>query len=177
LNIFILDNDITKSAQYHVDKHVVKMPLEAAQLLSTCIWVDEALGCAPYALNKDEREALREFVVETPGIYKPTHVNHPCAIWARMSLQNYQYLYEYTLALGDEYTYRYGKEHKSVSIARGLYPPLKAPNAGLTPFAQAMPEEYKALDAVEAYRTYYLREKSHIFSWKNREVPPWIDIN
>jgi len=35
MNIFILDEDIDKCAEYHVDKHVVKMILESAQLLCT----------------------------------------------------------------------------------------------------------------------------------------------
>ena len=33
MNIFVLDWDVRKCAQYHNDKHVVKMILETAQLL------------------------------------------------------------------------------------------------------------------------------------------------
>jgi hypothetical protein len=39
MNIFYLSEDITKCAEYHVDKHIVKMPLETAQLLCTVHWV------------------------------------------------------------------------------------------------------------------------------------------
>ena len=51
MNLFYLDEDLDKCAEYHVDKHIVKMPLEAAQLLCTAIWVDEVLGFTPRALN------------------------------------------------------------------------------------------------------------------------------
>ena len=60
MNLFYLDEDLDKSAQYHVDKHIVKMPLEAAQLLCTAVWVDEVLGFVPRALNKEESKILNE---------------------------------------------------------------------------------------------------------------------
>ena len=60
MNLFYLDEDFDKSAQYHVDKHIVKMPLEAAQLLCTAVWVDEVLGFVPRALNKEESKILNE---------------------------------------------------------------------------------------------------------------------
>ena len=41
MNIFFLDENPTLSAQYHVDKHVVKMILETAQLLCSVHHVTE----------------------------------------------------------------------------------------------------------------------------------------
>ena len=35
MNIFYLSHDVDECARFHVDKHVVKMILESAQLLST----------------------------------------------------------------------------------------------------------------------------------------------
>lgn len=58
MNLFYLDEDLDKAAQYHVDKHIVKMPLEAAQILCTTIYIDKFLGYVPRALNADEREVL-----------------------------------------------------------------------------------------------------------------------
>jgi hypothetical protein len=37
INIFLLDEDLTVNAQYMVDKHVVKMPTESAQILCTVL--------------------------------------------------------------------------------------------------------------------------------------------
>ena len=51
----------------------------------------------------------------------------------------------------------------------------KFETVGLTPFALAMPEQYKSDDHVEAYRNYYMsEEKQKIASWnKRREKPEW----
>lgn len=154
MNIFILDYDIEKCAQYHCDKHVVKMILEYAQLLCTTHHI---------AISR----------LEIP--YRKTHQNHPVAIWARNSLTNYIWLVNLGLELCKEYTYRYGKIHKTQKVIEWCSDNL--PNIkdfGLTPFAQAMPEEYKNQNAVIAYRNYYNGEKKNLFSWKNREVPKWI---
>ena len=68
MNIFFLNENIEKCAQQHVDRHVIKMRVELAQLASTAHWLSG--GSAPY---------------------KPTHKNHPCAVWTRESLSNYNY--------------------------------------------------------------------------------------
>ena len=153
MNIFILDYDVKKCAEYHVDKHVVKMILETAQLLCGVHWVSG--GNAPYKLS---------------------HKNHPCAIWARESLTNYLYLCELGLELSREYTYRYGKKHKSQEVIEWCID--NKPNIvdkGFTEPAKAMPDEYKVKSVVESYRNYYLGAKSGFASWKNRETPEWYN--
>ena len=111
--------------------------------------------------------------------YKMTHKNHPCTIWARESLENYQWLCELGIELCAEYTYRYGKTHaceKHIRFLQGGKPPI--PSKGLTEFAQAMPDVYKCHDAVDSYRNYYFFEKYTFLSWKGkingREEPEWI---
>lgn len=141
MNIFVLDTDPEVAASLHCDKHVVKMILETAQLLST---------------------ARAELGLSHP--YKPNHVNHPCSIWTRASQANYAWLRRLGLALYDEYQRRYdNRVHKSGELirSRALATPLaKAfPALKRTPFAQAMPDEYRHPDAVVAYRTYYLADK------------------
>lgn len=150
MNIFVLDLDHTKCAEYHVDRHCVKMILEYAQLLSTAVNMNG--GIAPY---------------------RTTHKNHPCAIWARESKDNWLWLQKLGSALHTEYKYRYGKEHKSGLVVENLKCP-DLPDIGLTPFAQAMPPEYKNSDAVTAYRTYYKYGKQHLMNWKNRPVPDFL---
>lgn len=150
MNIFILDNDPEKAAQQQIDKHVVKMPLETAQLL-----------CAAYE----------------PGAapYRRTHYNHPCAIWTRQSEENFEWLVVHGRALCDEYALRYGKRHKSGEVIEWACDnknKLYFPYTGLLPFAQAMPEEYKNPDPVIAYRTYYRKGKSAIATWKHPAQPP-----
>lgn len=155
MNIFILDDDITLCAQYHVDKHVVKMPLELAQLLCT---------------------AHHEYGTATDDMYKSTHVNHPCAKWVRESVANYQYTYQLFVALLDEYTHRYGKTHGCSKLLGTLeQSPEGTPDVGMTPFAQALPEDCKDSDAVVAYRKYYMKHKRHLIGWCKRFDPPWFD--
>jgi hypothetical protein len=112
---------------------------------------------------------------------KLSHKNHPSAIWTRESLSNYNWLVQLTKELCKEYTYRYGKMHKSekeyLSILHENKPNI--PDIGFTAPKQAMPETYKIYsdkieDAIEAYRQYYFFEKNHMFSWKKRDIPDWI---
>jgi len=154
MNIFILDNDVKKCAQYHVNKHVVKMILETAQLL-----------CGVH-------HVLPEPTPDVP--YKLSHKNHPCAIWTRESLSNYIYLCELGLELCNEYTYRYGKRHKSLDVI--LWCIINRPNIpdkGFTQPAKAMPDEYKVDDVVESYRNYYCGAKNGFANWKMRDIPHW----
>ena len=152
MNIFVLDNNLILNAQYHCDKHVVKMITEYNQLL-----------CSAYYFTNHIPD----------NIYKLTHKNHPCAMWARESLSNWLWLRDMTLALCKEYTYRYGKIHKGETVCLSLPIPHIIDN-GMTSFAQAMPEQYHYDNPVLAYRNYYLGEKRHLFNWKNRTVPEWV---
>ena len=177
MNIFILDNDITKCAEYHVDKHVVKMCLESAQLLCTAHWIAKHIGYTPRKLDREEMITLRGLTTREirDFPYLPNHFNHPCSIWVRKSLDNYEWLYCLALSLNDEYGYRYGgKTHKSIEVVLKL-PDIDLPSKGLTPFAQAMPDEYKNEDAVIAYRNYYNQDKKHLLSWKYRRTSEWIN--
>lgn len=151
MNIFILDENPIKSVQYHTDKHIVKMPIESTQILCTILHMTNQ---APHFA------------------YKPTHQTHPCVKWASESLDNWFWLKEYTLLLGEEYTYRYNKTHKSILIAQQLPEPT-LPKIGLTPFAKCVPVEFKHLDIIEAYREYFRHYKNHIKQYTKREIPYW----
>jgi hypothetical protein len=156
MNIFFLDEDPTMSAQYHVDKHVVKMILETAQLL-----------CGVHHATAPDNTYVP---------YKLSHKNHPCSIWARTSLSNYLYLCELGLELCKEYTYRYGKRHKSQDVIEWcLINKPNVPDVEFTEPAKAMPDEYKVGDVVQSYRNYYMGAKSGFATWKNRQKPFWFE--
>ena len=109
------------------------------------------------------------------GPYKPTHARHPCTVWAAASTGNYDWLVQLGLALCAEYTYRYGRVHKCQAVIESLRDaPATVPSGALAPFAQAMPEECKAADAVLAYQTYYREYKSYIGVWTGRERPAFM---
>lgn len=125
MNIFILSENPLKAAQMQCDKHVVKMVLETAQILSTV----------------------------AGGPYKPTHKNHPCVLWAARNLTNFQWLVRHGIALCHEYSLRYGKRHKSQDVIESIVPPDLP--VGISEFVQCMPDQYKDSDPVVAYRKYY----------------------
>ena len=145
MNIFYLDKDPYKAAKHMYNKHVVKMILESAQLLCT----------AHIILDGDNADVP----------YKSTHKNHPSAIWTRESTANYAWLYFHMMALGDEYTKRYGKKHLTITKCEDTL--SKLPNSildiGFTPMPQCMPAEYKVPgDSVTAYWNYYEAEKVNV---------------
>ena len=168
MNIFVLDRDPQRAARYHCDRHVVKMPLETAQLLSTALWCLTP-GRAPMWQKQG-------------SIYRPTHRRHPCVLWTVHCLANFRWLTRLGVALLAEYSYRYGKRHGSGGVigfaaefAQAPLLPVRswAPARRVTPFAQAMPEQYRRDDAVAAYRAYYLGEKASFASWTRRRTPCW----
>ena len=155
MNIFILDEDNDLNARYYVDKHIVKIPLEIAQIL-----------CSVHHICGEKSDSIP---------YRLTHKNHPICVWARQSLSNYIWICRIGLSICKEYTYRYGKRHKSELVINWCLENLpKVNDIGLMQFVQAMPDEYKNPDPIKAYRSYYMGEKRHLFSWKKREVPLWI---
>ena len=154
MNIFVLHHDPQVAAEMMCDKHVVKMILETAQMLCTVI---ASHGC------------------DTP--YRPTHKKHPCTIWAGESRANWNWLVSHGLALCSEYTKRYNKVHKSERVIKWCRDSnINLSCVRLTPFAQAMPEEYKNECPITAYRAYYRGEKSHFAKWKT-QAPYWWRTN
>jgi hypothetical protein len=79
------------------------------------------------------------------------------------------------LELCKEYTYRYGKRHKSQDVIEWcITNKLNIIDKGFTEPPKAMPDEYKVVDVVESYRNYYRGAKSGFAVWKNRETPNWF---
>jgi len=158
MNIFVLDKNPSIAAQMHCDKHVPKMILETAQMLSTAHHVYDT--------------------PQAPLVYKQAHLNHPCTIWVRESVDNYAWTYELFRELNNEFVARRGKIHLSwVKLSDHLAHTPSLPLCGLTPFAQAMPDEYKREDAVEAYRAYYRGDKARFakWEWPTAQTPDWWD--
>ena len=150
MNIFVVDKDPEVAATMLCDKHIVKMILETAQMMCTVV--------ASYGH-------------ETP--YRPTHKKHPCTLWAGQSRANWNWLIDHGMAMSEEYTKRYGRVHKSQSVIEWCaMKHIDLPDTSLTPFAQAMPPQYKNTCAVTAYRAYYHGEKSGFATWKTQS-PDW----
>jgi hypothetical protein len=186
MNIFYLHSDPKVCAEWAVDKHVVKMILEAAQLLSTAHRVLDGVETTTIVTKQDsffvKKRKVKQWVLpdhRNTEFYKATHINHPCAIWARESNNNYNWLWSYLYEHCKEYTRRYGKVHK---IEReGLLMALSQPprNIPISHFFQppsAMDAKYIISgDSRVNYCNYYKKGKAHLHSWKAPALPPsWI---
>ncbi len=157
MNIFYLDCCPAHAAKDHCDKHVVKMILEYAQLMST----------AHHVLDGDKA---------SPLLYKQTHKNHPSAVWTRQSRMNYTWLLHLWLCLLQEYTHRYGKQHKTSRLKPLLTRlPSGIPNGNFGEPPQCMPEEYKEASTVNAYRSYYRTAKASVAEWRYTPTPIWYE--
>lgn len=189
MNIFYLSSDPVQCAQWHVDKHCVKMILESAQLLSTTHRVLDGTptiekkyvaGSLPARWRNVKRWSLPEdsrFPKDRDRVvYQATHMNHPSAVWVRDSNENYNWLFRLFTCLMDEFNYRYEKEH----VCRKLVPYLWLPPATIAvkPFTQptpAMPDEYKVIgDSITSYHNYYRGAKARMAAWKKRDIPEWF---
>jgi len=162
MNIFYLHRDPKIAAQMQTDKHVVKMVLESAQLLSTT----QRIVDGEHYIDASSGRRLQRWShpVHNDMLYKATHFNHPSTKWVRESAANYKWLYEHFAALAAEYTKRYGKVHKSWSKLGEIlsFTPEKIADKPFTTPPLVMPDEYKCGDPVQSYRNYYENEKLFI---------------
>ncbi len=150
MNIFVLHREPEIAASMACDRHVVKMILETAQMMCTVV----------VAHGHD-------------APYRATHAKHPCTIWAGESMANWNWLIDYGMALCEEYTKRYGKTHKSQAVIEYCAKRhIELPKIPQTPFAQAMPPQYRNECVVTAYRDYYHGEKAGFATWKTK-TPSW----
>lgn len=175
MNIFATSSCPIESAQALADKHVVKMIVESAQILSTVLVTE--WGFPPGGS------------VGGVPLYRPTHANHPCVKWAGESISNMRWLARHGIALCNEYSMRYStdkvfKRHKSMDLLLAILGLIESDvgvsaDSVLTPMALAMPDHFKRDDPHMAYKL-YLRAKyqtwadeGHPPRWTKREPPVW----
>ena len=142
------------------------MAIETAQLLYTAHWATGGQPSGPKKL--------------TP--YKQTHVNHPCAIWARESKANYKWLAKLGIAIAHEYGIRYHKIHACTPHLKWLsenLPNIQAED--MTDFPMCFygkdPVKHNLClvpgDPVQSYRNYYKMDKARFAKWKYTRNPSW----
>jgi len=156
MNYFYVEEDPTSAARALCDKHVVKMILETAQMLSTA-----------HRLTESPQAAF---------VYKPTHANHPSTKWLRSSQIAYKHGLQHLCALFDEYRHRYNKTHATERLLPYLSQvPAALPDLPFVDPPQCMYDECRGSDTVEAYRSYYRVRRSEIdMRWTKREAPAWL---
>jgi hypothetical protein len=177
MNIFYLSSNPKACAEMHCDKHVVKMIIEYAQLMSTAHRILDGEEYIDTTANgrKIKRWRMKDEKFEN-GLMKASHVNHPSGVWVRQSKQNYMWLNRMWNYLLLEYTHRYNKRHACSKYMEVLYIwPENIPDVPFTEPPPAMPDYCKVpSDSISSYHKYYINEKIRFAKWKNREVPLWF---
>jgi hypothetical protein len=177
MNIFVLDTDIKLAAQYHCDKHLVKMITEHNQILGSIAHVGRGIKKKSEITSDYSRLNFQNFprVDENgdPYPYGIGYKNHPCTQWASENKTNYEWLCDLTIEMCKDYEKRYNKKHVGEAIASWYKTnPPSIIDGEITPFVLAMPEPLKTEDAVHSYRLYYASHKAYFAKWKNGE-PSW----
>jgi len=181
MNIFYLDKDPIEAAKQSCDKHVVKMIVESAQMLSTAHrMIDGNL----YTDKTKAGRNIKRWKHPNPNmektLYKACHTGHPSTVWVMESAYNYHWLYKHMMALNTEFKMRYGHilDHKTIQLLEGalMYPPKNISlNTIATDPPPAMPDYCKIPgDSVASYKKYYIYEKQRFATWKSPStVPAW----
>jgi hypothetical protein len=184
MNLFVLDTDPIKAAKLQCDKHVVKMIVESAQMLSTAHrMLDGKLTRGPSKSGKTMSKKWMHPNKELDSVlYTAVHMSHPCTVWTMTSSANYNWHYQHYLALCEEYTYRYGKVHSTDRLLSQILQqvPKNIKQGALTQFVLAMksnPECMFPNDPVKSYRMFYQTKQDRFkMSWTKRDIPEWFKI-
>jgi len=183
MNIFILSPDPVESAKLQCDKHIVKMVVESAQMLSTA---HRMLDGTKYRKPSKSGKRMVDHWVHPDKeldktLYKAVHYHHPCTVWTMKSNNNYNWHYVHFCALCDEFEYRYEKKHRTDIVLRETLKtlPHNIPIGYLTKHPLAMQSNPECMfeDVVESYRAFYQTKQSRFkMTWKKREVPNWFQF-
>lgn len=152
MNIFVTSKCPIESARNLDDKRVIKMCLETAQMLCT---------------------ALQHHGIDAP--YKPTHVNHPCNVWARQNNANWRWLFDHGIALCDEYTERYGRRHKCQDILESIEKlGAQLPDGAMTDFANCARNKSVGVDYTNTDNVYIAYQMYLNDRWESdKRTPTW----
>ncbi len=184
MNIFALSKCPVESAQQMLDKHVVKMPTESCQMLHT----NELyfLYLEKYSTEPTLRNLKQFHTFTHSSLMKPAMLNHPSTIWARKSKDNSAWLYQHAIALCEEYTFRYGKEHGSEKRIKDCNPKyVEGIVTNASPVSIAMDDQYRIKNTFltdwefvnKSYRHYYLEGKWRFAEWRQNRRPEWFPHN
>ena len=161
MNRFIIEDEEHKIARSLCDQHIVKMPLEEAQMLCTAVWHH-----APY-------------YAEEHDLYKPVHQKHPCTLWAMETRSNFVYAFSLYICMLREYTNRYGKIHGAKKHYDALLNGISLiPDGQITQHPQCFSglDELKTDEfyPIKAYRAFYNVDKARFARYKYTERPTWF---
>ena len=181
MNIFYVHKDPIIAATMLIDKHVVKMIVESAQMLSTAHrMIDGTQYTGKTKTGRNIKRWRHPNSNMDNVLYKACHTGHPSTLWVMENAYNYHWLYKHMIALNDQFKLRYGhvKDHSTNTLLKEIlmYPPKNISlNKLPTDPTPAMPDDCKIPgDVVGSYRKYYIEHKRSFASWKSPgKMPTW----
>lgn len=177
MNLFILDTDPFKAAQYYQDLHLNKIIVEGTQVLATA-----------YPLTVLQQADCPRTQKGTPR--KHSHYNHPVTKWVRTNINNFVWTLNHVDALYQERLYRFNKQHFSRAFIDWCWSnPPELPHESRTEHPQCFVNTYPELvvinDPVKGYQNYYnVAKRSFQFgkktvnaTWTKRDTPYFFTSN
>jgi len=168
VNFFFLSWDPDECAKAMFDKHIIKMPTETCQMLSTVWWLLEPT-------------VAKEWNQQNKIHKKISNHNHGTCKWVWESEENYRLMIKYGLKICEEFQFRQGCRHSvhdKIEFLNQTRSPIGFKKQGITPLYLAMPDQHKHSDPVVAYRRLYMSEdKNYLAAWKKRGPPTWWEWN
>jgi len=181
MNVFVLHTDPVVAARMQCDRHVVKMTVESAQMLSTAHrMLDGEPSKRP---SKSGKRMVPHFTLpdwREQTFYKAVHFHHPCTVWTMKSSENYFWHWRHFESLCKEYTFRYGKVHRSEDLLLEALrrAPDNIPEGALSkwPLAMGAAPQCKTDDVVLSYRAFYQTKQERFkMVWSRRNIPEWFN--
>ena len=164
MNIFVLHPEPGRAARMMCDKHIPKMVVETMQMLGSVV--------IRHGAHPEDMPLTSQGTPLKGGYHK-----HPCTVWAGETRANYNWLCRHGFGLLNEYRLRFDKIHacrEAIEWLSHMAHFIPQEGGTMTPFAQAMPEQYKGDRAHYAYRAYYASEKAHFAKWeRGTPAPDW----
>lgn len=159
MNIFLLEQDKNgnidwrKSAESLDNMRIVKMILESMQMLST----------------------VYQQYQKVDGLYRPTHINHPCTKWVGESLENFSLTIEHAIYMNETFKKRFDKSHRSIELLK-LFDKRNYrhffSNKKFTIPPLAMPDEFRGDNVVESYQNYFVSKD--LIKYNREDIPKWF---
>lgn len=190
MNIFLFAKKKRELTSGICDRHLVKMILEYAQILSTAKSDNDNNGeqLLPSSLLQVEGRTVDK-------TYKPSHRKHPCVIAVRRSKKAYSFLGRLAIHMCKEYTRFFKKRHASQTLieslkATGLENEAQIPFKEGTAVGELKPGLFfpccmdkecivynkdSTPNVVLSYRKYYIEKKREMATWtRGRQPPAWF---
>lgn len=190
VQIWFLDEDLIKSAQYQTNKSLLKSISGCMQaLISARFYFIGIRNKKFYNYYFDEvhkEETMDRFFPLWPLKQRPKFMQYMSkeSKWTRKCFEHYEYIRKYMSILLDEYLYRFSKEHGLAKFIEWLdfdAPKLQIPLAHLSKIIlpwKVINIKYRKKDILDGYRLQFIhsleKKPTAEFLKTKRDIPVFI---